>query len=157
VSRKWHNVFRMTGYLKRLMGLVLVLRVSTWAQAVCPMLLLLLLPPTAEHCPKQVKHLAAASSHSSEHDCCPGKRARMQHEQCDRTKLSSSQSATSCCSVEREPAGAPIVLQAGVRIAVLGRVMPSAMQVPSRAATLELSDAGTAIRGVLNLKEDLRI
>ena len=30
----------MTGYIKRLMGLVLVLSVSTWAQAVCPMMML---------------------------------------------------------------------------------------------------------------------
>ena len=59
--------------------------------------------------------------------------------------------------MEREPASAPTVQQAGVGIAVLGRVMPSAMQVPSRATTLELSDAGPPIRGVLNLKEDLRI
>jgi len=143
----------MTGYFKRLMGLVLVLSVSTWAQAVCPMML----PQSTEHCAKQSTHTAAASSQSSEHDCCPGKRVRMQHEQCDRTKLSNSATATSCCSVEREPASTPKVLQSAVTIAVLGRVMPSALQAPSRAVTLELSDAGPPLRGVMSLKEDLRI
>jgi hypothetical protein len=145
----------MTVYVKRLMGLMLVLSVSTWAQAVCP---LMLLPQGAtEHCAKRATHPATVSSQSSEHDCCPGKRVRMRHEQCNRTKVSSSQSATSCCSVEREPASGPTVQKAGVGIAVLGRVMPSAMQVPSRTARLELSDARPPIRGVLNLKEDLRI
>src|SRR3954463_6604871 len=148
----------MTGYLKRLMGLVLVLSVSTWAQAVCPMMLL---PQAAEHCAKAANHPAAASSQntekSSEHDCCPGKRARMQNEQCDRTKLSNSATSTSCCAVEREPANTSKVLQAGSDIAVLGRVMPSGLRAPSRAVTLELSDAGPPLRGVMSLKEDLRI
>jgi hypothetical protein len=143
----------MTGYRKRLMGLVLVLSLSTWAQAVCPMMML---PQSAEHCAKQATHPATTSIQTSEHDCCPGKRVRMQHEQCDRTKLSNS-STTSCCSVEREPASAPKSLQSTVNIAVVGRVMPSTMQVPNRAVTLELSDAGTPDRGVMSLKEDLRI
>ena len=135
------------------MGLVLVLSLSTWAQAVCPMMML---PQSVEHCAKQATDPAATSSQSAEHDCCPGKRVRIQHEQCDRPKLSNS-ATTSCCSVEREPASTPKALQSAVNIAVLGRVMPSAMQVPSRAVTLELSDAGAPDRGVMSLKEDLRI
>jgi hypothetical protein len=142
----------MTGYLKRLMGLVLVLTVSTWAQAICPMMLL----PQAHGCEQHQANPAVASSQSSAHDCCPGKRVRMQHEQCERTTLSKAPTTTSCCSVEREPASTPTV-QVGIGIAVIGRVMPSSMQTPSRAATLELSDAGPPLRGVLNLKEDLRI
>jgi hypothetical protein len=143
----------MTGNLKRLMGLILALSVSTWAQAVCPMMLL---PQAAEHCAKPATGPAAASSQSSEHDCCPGKRVRTQHEQCDRTAISSSKSVTSCCSVEREPANTPKVLQSDLASAVLGHV-PSALQLPSRAATLELSDASPPNRGVMSLKEDLRI
>jgi hypothetical protein len=142
----------MTGYLKRLMGLMLVLSVSTWAQAVCPMMSL---PQAADHCAKAAT--IQSSDKRPEHDCCPGKRARMQHEQCHRTELSNSASATSCCAVEREPASTPKVLQAGADIAVIGRVTPSALQTPSRAVTWEISDAGPPLRGIMSLKEDLRI
>jgi hypothetical protein len=144
----------MTGYLKRVMGLVLVLSVSAWAHAVCPMMLF---PQNVEDCGQHAAHPVAASSQTAEHDCCPRKRVRMQHQQCDSTKLSSCLTIMSCCSVERQPASTPKVLQPATEIAVLGRVMNSALQSPSRAATLELSDAGPPLRGIMTLKEDLRI
>jgi hypothetical protein len=144
----------MTGYLKRLMGLMLVLSTSTWAQAVCPMMLF---PHTAKECGQHATHPAAASSKGSEHECCPGMRARMQKDHCERAKVSSCDSAMSCCAVEREPASTSKISAAGNDISVVGRVMPAALQAPSRAVTLELSAASPPERGVLSLKEDLRI
>ncbi len=148
----------MTGYLKRLLGLMLMLSVSTWAQAICPMMLS---SQTAKDCGQHSIHPAAASSqgsdHRREHDCCPGKRARMQKDHCERARVSNCATASSCCAVEREPASTSKVSTAGSDIAVIGRVMTSALQAPSRALTLELSDASPPERGVLSLKEDLRI
>jgi len=148
----------MTGYLKRLLGLMLVLSVSLWAQAICPMMLS---PRTAKECGQHATHPAAASSESSEqssgHDCCPGMRARMQKDHCERTRISSCDTAMSCCAVERQPASTSKASTAGTDISVIGRMMPSAIQAPSRAVTLELSDASPPERGVLSFKEDLRI
>lgn len=148
----------MTGYLKRLLGLMLVLSVSTWAQAICPMMLF---PQTAKDCGQHATHPAATSSQSSEqssgHDCCPGMRARMQKDHCERAKVSSCASAMSCCAVERQPASTSKASTAGNDITVIGLVLPSALRAPSRAVTLELSDATPPDRGVLSLKEDLRI
>jgi hypothetical protein len=133
---------------------MLVLSFSAWAQAVCPMMLF---PPPAQDCGKQALHPAATPGQGSAHECCPGMKAPMTHEQCERVKLSSRKSALSCCAVEIAPASAPKVPQAGTGIAVLGRMMPSALQSPSRVLTIELSDAGPPSRGILSLKEDLRI
>lgn len=147
----------MTGYLKRLLGLMLVLSVSTWAQAVCPMMLF---PQTARDCGQHATHPAAASSqssdHSREHDCCPGMRARMQKDHCERAGVSGCTTAMSCCAVERQPASTSKA-SAGTDISAIGRVVPTALRAPSRAVTLELSDASPPERGVLSLKEDLRI
>ena len=143
----------MTGYLRRLMGLMLVLSVSTWAQAVCPMMLF---PQTAKDCAQHSTHPAAASSKGSEHDCCPGMRARMQKDHCERAGVSGCTTAMSCCAVERQPASTSKA-SAGTDISAIGRVVPTALRAPSRAATLELSDANPPERGVLSLKEDLRI
>ena len=144
----------MTGYLKRLLGLMLVLSVSTWAQAICPMMLF---PQTAKECGQHATHPAAASSKGSEHDCCPGMRARMQKDHCERAKVSSCATAMNCCAVERQPASTSKSSTAGSDITVIGRVMLSVFQAPSRAVTLELSDASPPERGVLSVKEDLRI
>lgn len=148
----------MTGHVKRLLGLVLVLSVSTWAQAICPMMLV---PQTTTGCSQHATRPAVASSQGSEqrleHDCCPGMRARMQKEQCERANVSSCATAVNCCAVERQPASTSKAQTACNGITVIGRVLPSALQSPSRAVTLELSDANPPERGVLSLKEDLRI
>lgn len=148
----------MTGYLKRLLGLMLVLSVSTWAQAICPMMLS---SQTAKDCGQHANHPAAASSHSSdqmpEHECCPGMRVRMQKDHCERARVSNCATAMNCCAVERQPASTSKVSTIGGDISVIGRTMPPALQAPNRAATLELSDASPPDRGVLSLKEDLRI
>ena len=84
-------------------------------------------------------------------------RARVQKERCERAKLSSCATAMSCCAVERQPASTLKASTAGKDIGVVGRVMPSALQNPSRAVTLELADASPPERGVMSRKEDLRI
>ncbi len=148
----------MTGYQKRLLGLMLVLSVSTWAQAICPMMLS---PQTVNDCGQHANHPAAASSENSntspEHECCPGMRVRMQTDHCERAKVSSCATAMSCCAVERQPASTSKASTVGSDISVIGRVMPSALQARSRAVALELSDAGPPERGVLSVKEDFQI
>jgi hypothetical protein len=137
---------------------MLVLSVSTWAQAVCPMMLF---PQSARDCGQHASHPAATSSQSSEqssgHECCPGMRARTQKDHCERAKVSNCATAMNCCAVERQPASTSKASTGGDNITVIGRVVPSTLQAPSRAVTLELSDASPPERGVLSLKEDLRL
>jgi hypothetical protein len=139
---------------KRVMCLVLVLSFSAWAQAVCPMMVF---PQKAQDCDQHPVRPSMATNHTEEHERCPGMRAHSKHEQCERAKLSSRKSDMSCCAIEREPANAPKVLQAGMVSAVIGRVTPTLAPPPQRAATLDISDATPPDRGVLSFKEDLRI
>lgn len=84
-------------------------------------------------------------------------RARTQKDHCERAKVSNCATAMNCCAVERQPASTSKASTGGDNITVIGRVVPSTLQAPSRAVTLELSDASPPERGVLSLKEDLRL
>jgi hypothetical protein len=62
-----------------------------------------------------------------------------------------------CCSVEPQPATSTKAIQAGVDFLVVADVVLPEMHRISRSHCLELADAGPPLRGVLSLKEDLRI
>src|SRR4051812_11817318 len=145
----------MKDYLKRLLGLLLVLNMSIWAQAVCPMMLF---PQASPSCgTHQVAAPVAASSEGSEHQCCPrARQTTSKHEQCPPAKVSDS-SAMSCCSVERPPATSSKSVQASPALAVLGRVLVSEVHVPHSDQALVIPASGPTLRGVLNLKEDMRL
>ncbi len=140
----------MTGFGKRALGLLLMLSSTVWASAICPMMLI---PAAAKQCaPQDGSAKRESKPAASEHECCP--RAKKQS---SANHLSACASSMSCCAVEREPATAPKSIQTAVAFAVLGRVILEGLQIPSPAATLESANASPPIRGVLSLKEDLRI
>jgi len=142
----------MKGCIKRVLGMLLVLSTSVWSQAVCPMMLF---PPAKSCGAQQNKTSALAHHHKAEHACCPG--AHRPDSQDESVNLSASSSGMSCCTVEREPASTPKTGQTSADTAVVGRVMASELYVASPAQVLEAADASVPIRGVLSLKEDLRI
>lgn len=145
----------MMGHLKRLLGLLLVLTTSAWSQAVCPMMLF---PQSSPSCGTHQKAAAAsAASKGSEHKCCPRERkAKLAHEECP-TKGSGRSSTMKCCSIDRPLATSGKAVQTSPDVAVFGRVLSSALHVSRSTCSLEITDTGPPLRGVLNLKEDMRI
>jgi hypothetical protein len=152
---KWHNIYSMKDSTKRLLGLLLVLTTSAWSQAVCPMMLFPQLSPSCgtHHATAAV----TAESMGSEHPCCPRKHAsHITHEQSSTANLSNV-NRMDCCSVERPPATSSKMVQSSPDIAVIGRVIVSEGDVPRSQRWIETADSGPPLRGVLSLKEDLRI
>ncbi len=141
--------------MKRILGLLLVLTTSAWSQAVCP---LMLFPQLSTSCgTHQLNAAITAVSEGSEHHCCPRKHAsHATHEHGSTAKLSNV-NGMSCCSVERPPATSSKMVQPSPEIAVTGRVAVSEGHGPSSHRWIETSDSGPPLRGVLSLKEDLRV
>src|SRR6185369_9368768 len=151
---KWENITSMKDFMKRLLGLLLVLTTSAWSQAVCPMMLF---PQLSTSCgTHHATASVAAGTEGSEHPCCPRKHASHSHELSHQAKLSNGNSMV-CCSVERPPATSSKTIQASPDVAVIGRVSVSESNVPSSHRWTEIADSGPPLRGVLCLKEDLRI
>jgi hypothetical protein len=145
---------RMNIRLQRVLGLLLVLSVSAWGQAFCPMMLF---PQMATSCGQTSAHSAATSGENRGHQCCHGRNTRMQNQHCGRSSIRHCASLMSCCSVQPSPASTQKVMSPAMGLAILGRVLPSNMQLRTRFSLLEESEPGAPIRGVLDQKEDLRI
>lgn len=78
------------------------------------------------------------------------------HGQCPSPKLSDN-SSMNCCSVERAPATSSKSVETSPDATVIERVADSAIHVPAVSRAASLADSGPPLRGVLSLKEDLRI
>ena len=145
----------MKDFMKRLLGLLLVLTTSAWSQAVCPMMLF---PQLSNSCGTHPSTAAVAvASAGSEHDCCPRKHhTHASHEQSSTATLSNV-NGMDCCSVERPPATSSKMVQPSPEIAVIGKVIATEANVPSSHHWIETADSGPPLRGVLSLKEDLRV
>jgi hypothetical protein len=137
---------------KRMLGLLLVLSTTVWAQAVCPMMLF---PETASHCEDHKAAPQQAAHHQpAEHDCCP--RTKKAEPKAP-NHISAGSSGMSCCSVDRAPAITPKAAQLGTTSAVVGRVSSVQILLVSSHVQLEIAGASVPLRGVLNLQDDLRI
>ena len=141
--------------MKRLLGLLLVLTTSAWSQAVCPMMLF---PQSSDSCGTHHSSApVAVSSEGPEHPCCPRKHhSHATYEQSSTAKLSNVNGMT-CCSIEPPPATSSKMVQPSPEISVIGKVVTSEANVPTFHRWIEPADSGPPLRGVLSLKEDLRI
>jgi len=150
------NRSSMKGCSKRLLGLVLVLSTAAWSQAICPMMLF---PLSAESCGTQQNQPSPSAHHpkSSGHDCCPRTHRTDRPAQRESAQLSNCSSNVRCCSLEREPATPTKAVVAPANVAIVARLTIPAMDVSTPAHIVEAADASRFLRGVLSLKEDLRI
>ena len=147
------NSASMKDFSKRLMGCLLVLAVCIGTQAVCPMMLF---PQSSQSCARH--HSVAAPSESNQgavHDCCPRKRTATKPH-CTSPELNGT-SVMSCCSVPAQPATATQPVPNSVVLAVLGHVSSALLVTPERGHFLAVEEYSPPLRGVLSLKEDLRI
>lgn len=141
----------MKDFLKRFLGCLLVLATCVGSQVVCPMMLF---PQWSHACGSQ--HSAASVPEANQgtgHACCPRKAAHRSSS----PGVEDHGSVMSCCSVPAQPASSTQPTQPDVDMVIVGHVGSAVFQLPSADRSLEIPDCGPPLRGILNLKEDLRI
>lgn len=150
-----HNISSMKDLLKRFLGCLLVLATCVGSQVVCPMMLF---PQLSHACGS---HHSAASvttaNQGATHDCCPRKPGRPQRNGATPELIDQGNSVMSCCSVPSQPAISAQQVQSDAEMAVVTQVSDAGSHSAFTTRCFDTVDCGPASRGVLNLKEDLRI